>query len=354
MNQARAIGNGATGARIGVWLPTLRASTGADRFTERLVVALDRRGVRAEIAWLPHRAEYLPWSVKAPKPPAWATIVHVNPWLHRRFIPGQLRCVTTMHSCVHDPALGPYKSKAQALYHRHILFHRERHNIARSDVVTAVSDYTAGICTGIFSCRHIATIYNWIDAGAFLPGSDKRQHEPFRLLFVGGVRLLKGADILPSIMEKLGPGYELHFTGTMEELARFGKLPTNLKPLGRITTSQEMVATYQNSDALLFPTRLEGLPLAALEAMACGLPVVASDTASLPEVVVHGKTGILCQQDDVDGFVSAIRFLKTHPEEKDNMAAHARQRVIDQFSEAAAIDQYIRIYESLTYEGAGK
>lgn len=89
-----------------VWFPAVRAHSGADVFTERLAEGLRARGIRAEITWLPLRAEYAPWSVPVPKPPAWANIVHTNSWLHPRFLPPSFPVITTLHSCVHDPALG--------------------------------------------------------------------------------------------------------------------------------------------------------------------------------------------------------------------------------------------------------
>ena len=87
-----------TGAQadLGVWFPTVRTGTGAQKFTERLVAALQKRGIRAAITWLPHRAEFLPWTVAVPQPPDWARIVHVNSWLPARFIPGHLPVVATV------------------------------------------------------------------------------------------------------------------------------------------------------------------------------------------------------------------------------------------------------------------
>ena len=100
---------------LGVWFPAVQVGTGADVFTEQLCAGLNRIGIRAEVSWLPARAEYMPWSVAVPRAPAWARMVHVNTWLHRRFVPAHLPVVATMHLCVHDPALAPYKTRAQAL-----------------------------------------------------------------------------------------------------------------------------------------------------------------------------------------------------------------------------------------------
>ena len=87
-----------------IWFPAVRTGTGTDVFTERLVAGLIARGIRAEITWLPLRAEYAPWSVAIPQPPAWATVCHINTWLHPRFIPARLPVVATLHHAIHDPA----------------------------------------------------------------------------------------------------------------------------------------------------------------------------------------------------------------------------------------------------------
>ncbi|MBL8256262.1 MAG: hypothetical protein JNJ62_06655 [Pseudoxanthomonas mexicana] len=81
MSQTIRLSDGPAGV-LGVWLPTVRAGTGTDVFAERLCEGLNSRGIRAEIAWLPHRSEYLPWTVSVPVAPAWADIVHVNTWIY--------------------------------------------------------------------------------------------------------------------------------------------------------------------------------------------------------------------------------------------------------------------------------
>ena len=83
-----------------VWFPTVRTGTGTDVFTERLVEGLNQRGIRAAISWLPLRAEYAPWTVAIPKPPEWATVTHVNTWLHSRFLPKNLPVVATLHHSI--------------------------------------------------------------------------------------------------------------------------------------------------------------------------------------------------------------------------------------------------------------
>ena len=333
--------------KMGVWFPAVRAGTGADVFTLRLVSALQQRGCRADITWLPHRAEYAPWSVSPPSPPPWANLVHINSWLPKRFIPPNLPVVVTLHSCVHDPAFMPYKNLPRRLYHRLWVKHCEARSMARADATTAVSRYTAQRAMEAFGRTDIIPIHNWIDTNRFSPLERQKPHHPFRLLFVGKLRRSKGIDILPEIMRRLGPDFELRFTGKAEELRCYGAIPPNIIPLGRIHNEDVLIEAYRTSDALLFPTRLEGFGLVALEAQACGIPVISSNCSALPEVVKHGKTGMLCSLDDVESFLSAARRLRSGTAAWSSMRKNARDHATSHFNEDTALSQYLDIYQKL-------
>nr|BAL54438.1 glycosyl transferase family 1 [uncultured Gammaproteobacteria bacterium] len=329
-----------------VWFPAVRAGSGADVFTERLCAGLNERGLRAEITWLPLRAEYAPWSVPVPKPPKWANIVHVNSWLHPRFVPRHLPVVSTLHSCVHDPALTPYKKPAQRFYHAAWIKRVEAANLRRATRIVAVSRYTARAAEAAFGLRGIEVIHNGVDTARFSPIERATPHRPFRLLYVGNWNVLKGVDLLAPIMQALGKDFELAYTADRNGAHERYPLPPNCRNLGRLSGSA-LVAAYQQADALLFPSRLEGLPLTVLEAMACGLPVIAADTASLPEVVEDGRTGLLCPLDDVGSFATAARTLAQDPARWLAMRQAARQRAVGMFSERAQLGQWIEVYRLL-------
>ena len=257
--------------------------------------------------------------------------------------------VTTIHGCVHDPNLLPYKGMLQRLYHRFWVKALETANIERSDAVTAVSRYTAEISRSIFQTKNIHPIHNWIDSNRFSPPSDKKPHQPFRLLFAGKPSRRKGADMLPQIMKKLGPEFELYVTGNAEELTGSNELiPGNIIFLGRIHQEDALIRTYRESDVLLFPTRLEGSSLVVLEAQACGLPIVSTNCSSLPEVVDHEKTGLLSPVDNVDEIVSMIRRLKQDEQFWLTMCKEARfNSVSSLFDEDSALNRYILLYEKI-------
>ncbi len=325
-----------------IWFPTLRSGSGADVYTVRLAEALSRRGLRTEITWLPLRAEYAPWSVPVPKPPAWANVAHVNSWLPQRFVPEHLPVLATLHSSVHTKALTPYKSTAQMLYHRFWIKAVEAENIQRAAKVVAVSRYTARQAQAVFGRADSEVIHNWVDTDLFCPAPREAPHRPFRLLFVGNWSRRKGTDLLAPILRRLGPEFVLRFTA--KNRSEPSDLPSNMVPVDWMSEPSQLARLYQESDALLFPSRLEGLSLTMLEAQASGLPVIAADCSSLPEVVEDGATGLLCPVDDVEAFAAACRSLAENPGRWRDMAQAARRRTLEWFSEAWAVDRYVQLY----------
>lgn len=334
-----------------VWFPAIRSGTGADVFTLRLCEGLNARGIRAAITWLPHRAEYLPWSVPVPQPPNWATIVHVNTWLHPRFIPRHLPVVATLHHSVHDPALRPYKGLPRAAYHRFWIAPVERQVMRRARRVVAVSRFAADMARVTLCDLTMQVIHNGIDTARFRPADDRTTpHQPFRLLYVGSWMARKGVSLLAPIMRELGEGFVLHYTGgPVAEKDKAG-MPDNMVDIGRLSADRVM-ETMQQADAFLFPSRSEGLPLAVMEAMASGLPVIATNGSSLPEVVEHGVTGIVCERDNVQAFVKAIHALNDSPAVWRKLSCSAAERAMRRFSIHTTIERYLVVYQEIQSEG---
>jgi glycosyltransferase involved in cell wall biosynthesis len=92
-------------------------------------------------------------------------------------------------------------------------------------------------------------------------------------------------------------------------------------------------------DVFVLSSLFEGLPCSAVEAMTCGVPVVATAVNSVPELVVSGKTGLLARPKAPDSLARAIRYVLDHPDEGARMAAAARAHVGDRFwPDAHALD----------------
>ena len=163
------------------------------------------------------------------------------------------------------------------------------------------------------------------------------------LLFTGNLLRRKGSDLLPDIMRALGPDYLLLTCG----MRGTQQLPIenclNLDPV----PNDRMFEIYSLSDALLFPTRLEGFGLCVAEAMACGQPVVSTRCSALPELVSSGENGFLCTMDNVSEIVEKIRWLREHPAERQAMGEAGRQRIVDHFSLQQMTNSYIALYREL-------
>jgi len=332
-----------------IWFPTIKANTGTDVFTRRLVNGLHEQGIKAEITWLPLRAEYAPWTVPVPTPPAWATAVHVNTWLHPRFVPKHLPLVATLHNAIHHPDARNYKGWLRTTYHEYWIAPIERRIMQRADQVIAVSRFVADTARRTLIDTPTQVIYNGINIQVFTPHHKARiSSRPFQLLYVGSWKALKGVDLLATIMRELGDGFELRYTGGPVSEKDKAHMPSNMIDIGRLQGDAAVAGAMQNADALLFPSRSEGHPLVAIEAMACGIPIVASRIPPLIEVVDSGETGLLCHLDDVAGFVKAVQNLSTDLTLHDAMCRAAPSRTQDRFSESNMIEKYLDVYRNIT------
>jgi glycosyltransferase involved in cell wall biosynthesis len=220
-------------------------------------------------------------------------------------------------------------------------------SFARATVVVTVSDFTARSLRDTTNLTNIEVLPNFIDTDCYRPAEAQRQApgRPFRLLFVGNPTRRKGGDLLAPIMQQLGPDFELCITGGLRGVRPRTTL-ANMHFLGKLT-EEELIRSYQTSDALLFPTRFEGFGYAAAEAMACGCPVIATNTASLPEIVRHGQSGLLCRVDDVSDFVAACRTLATDHARWRAFCTNARTQIVANFSEKAIAARYIELYQRI-------
>lgn len=334
-----------------VWFPTIRAGTGADVFTRRLCDGLNAHGVRAEISWLPHRAEYLPWTVSVPTPPAWANMVHVNSWLPKRFWPGGLPVVVTVHHLVHDPAYWPFRSPAQAAYHALLIRSRELQAIRSAAAVTTVSNFVRDTIVAFSGRQDIAVIHNWIDGDVFTPGEQRggRDDGTFRLFMAGSHTRRKGCDLLPALAHELGPAFEIRCAGGM---ASQNPSVPNVIQLGRISES-ELIHEYQACDAVVSLSRYEGFGYTALEGMACGKPFVGFRGSGLGEVVEDGVTGFLSAMGDISAMAVHCRELAAYASVLKSMGDAGRRRAVADFPGGVSIDAYMALYRRLLGRAGG-
>jgi glycosyltransferase involved in cell wall biosynthesis len=110
---------------------------------------------------------------------------------------------------------------------------------------------------------------------------------------------------------------------------------------------KEKLGAYVDSDLVVLPSRYEAFPNVVLEAYACSKPVVASNVGAIPDIVLHGETGLLFQAGDVKGLANAIAYMLANPEEAERMGCNARRLVEEKFSIDRVVTQLEILYEKV-------
>jgi glycosyltransferase involved in cell wall biosynthesis len=110
----------------------------------------------------------------------------------------------------------------------------------------------------------------------------------------------------------------------------------------------DVPALLAAADALVLPSWQEGLPLVVLEAMAAGVPVVATSVGGTPEAVVDGETGLLVPPRDVPALTAAIDTLLDDPERARRLGEAGRRRVRERFDAAESTRRILGLYEART------
>ena len=137
----------------------------------------------------------------------------------------------------------------------------------------------------------------------------------------------------------------------LEEQTRGLGLEENVKFVGVQTNVQDWLALSHMS---VLPSFYEGLPLVAIESLAAGVPVVATNVDGTPEIVVNGKTGLTVSPDDPNALSQAIRLLLHSPELTRQFAIAGRQWVLQEFTEAQQIRRTAELYKQTYYYKTGK
>ena len=221
-----------------------------------------------------------------------------------------------------------------------------RKALSAATVVTAVSQFTAKLVKKELGYRgNVQVIYNGVDINTFFP-KQKKETELTKVLFSGNLTRRKGVDLLPLIADKLNANIKILYTTGLRTKKTLPAHP-NLKNIGAISYSY-MPKVYQDADILLFPTVREGFGLAAAEAMACGLPVVASNCSAIPELIDNGKGGFLCPVGDVNAFAEKINLLAGSPKIRREMGEYNRWKVEKYFTVRQMVKKYEELFEEVS------
>lgn len=329
-----------------IWLPAIKAGSGADVFVQRLAQMLARGGHEPCVQWFDHAYELMPWRLSRFKPPKGVDLVHANSWQGFAFQNPGTPLVITEHQFVLHPEFAKFQGRLQSIYHRTFISACMRRSYRAAAAITTVSEFCASAMRPVLR-RPVEVIHNWIDISSFSPGCESRtlrgEHDVVRLLFVGNPSPWKGADLLPGIAKQLGDRYEVICLGGLRRGFNIDEPPHNMTFLSSVAP-EAMPDIYRSVDMALVPTRYEAFGYVALEAMSCGIPVVGFKSAGTAEVCVDGETALLAPPDDVEQLVGHIRRLANDASLSEQLGCAGRARAVALFDESSALAAYERLY----------
>lgn len=227
-----------------------------------------------------------------------------------------------------------------------------RFSIEQSDGVTAISQYLQAKTVEVFGITNeIRVIHNFVNCDLYRPAPDRRPKEK-RLIHLSNFRPVKRVLDCIRILNEVRRSTAAHLLmvgdgperGPAETLARELGLTSHVSFLGKRDHVERLLP---EAHVMLLPSEMEAFGLAALEAMACGVPPVATQTGGVPELVTDGVDGYLAPVGNVDVQAARVVQLLTDDLLYDRMSSAARRTAETRFAASRIIPQYEQLYREV-------
>jgi N-acetyl-alpha-D-glucosaminyl L-malate synthase BshA len=222
-------------------------------------------------------------------------------------------------------------------------------SIEQADGVSAVSESLKNSTRQKFDIeKDIQVIYNFVDLSRYWT----EDHEKKVVTHMSNFREVKRipdvidtfckiSALIPAELYLVGDGPE---TPLAEEMVKKCKIQDKTTFFGNVRSIEEILA---RTDVFLLPSGQESFGLAALEAMASSVPVIATKVGGLPEVIDHEENGFLCPLGDTQAMAEyAVELLRDDSYRKE-IGRKARKKVEDRFTPEVIVPQYEHFYESV-------
>lgn len=211
------------------------------------------------------------------------------------------------------------------------------------------------VSQSILNDKALTIIPNGIDTDIFAPQDQKEARKKLNLpinkkivLFIahGGLKNeFKGGIYVKEMAKRYMNNSEIIFVCVGGDKECQYENIFERQSINNKTTLREY---YSSADVLLFPSTAENFPLVILEAMACGLQIVAFDVGGVKEAIVSKEYGYLAMQKNIDDLYHGIDLLLTRSEaERSSSRLHCRNRAVTEYSLTTMVERYINLYTSL-------
>jgi len=198
-----------------------------------------------------------------------------------------------------------------------------------------------------------------IPNGVPVPELGSTRHEPgssrkVRLLFAGRLEPAKGVDLLLEALSGLSDSnFELLIAGDGGQRETLKQLAINYKLSHKVTflgVRHDLPDWMRSADCFVAPSRWEGLPMVILEAMALGLPVIASDVGGISEVIEHEVNGYLIPSGDVGFLKQQLQEIIEKPQVLGALGRQARDKIVAEYAIQVIAQQVASLYKSVVNE----
>jgi glycosyltransferase involved in cell wall biosynthesis len=245
------------------------------------------------------------------------------------------------------PGFRPYDF---AVYHK-MIAPLLRRVWRKADAVVANSSGLQSLAHAFDSNAKIEIIPNGVQIDIAIQG--ERNWYPPHMLIVGRVVFQKGFDLLLAALGTLLElEWKLSIAGDgplrpeLEVMAEQLAIAKRVEFLGW-QEKEQLSKHYQEANLFVYPSRHEGMPNVVLEAMASGLPVIASRIAGNEELVIHGETGILVPPDDIPALTAALKELLPDAKKRNIMGGAGYERVKSSYTWENTASQYLRLMRAI-------
>ena len=225
--------------------------------------------------------------------------------------------------------------------------------LRHSHSVVANSESLRELAKESFHNEKIITITNGVCPQDFAPAKNLRQDDrTVTALCVARLIRRKGIDALLEAVAKCeSTTVRVVIAGTgpqrnalIEHAKRLG-IDNRIRFVGSVNSS-EIVAHYQQADFLIHPALVESFSMTLLEAMSCGLPIIASDIGGIPELVEHDINGLLISPGDIPALAKAINRMAESKSLRARFSGASRAKILDQFTWEHITTAYEQQYDS--------
>ena len=168
---------------------------------------------------------------------------------------------------------------------------------------------------------------------------------PPRVLYVGALNEVKGTGDLVEVARQI-PEAEFRLAGKADGWTPQAPLPANLTLLGELE-HDAVLQELREADLFFFPTYREGFPNALLEAMAAGLPIVATRVGAIPEMLEDGEGGLLCKPGDLDALRASVCLLANDHARRRKMGLRNLSRSRELYGYDSVVGRLANLYDEV-------